>query len=44
MNDLWQSLPREDCGIRRVNGATWMLLFDVLAVAAIAAWFIWHFV
>ena len=42
MNDLWQSLPREDCGIRRMNGAAWMLLFDVVGVAAIAAWFIWR--
>lgn len=42
MTDLWASLPREDCGIRRVNGATWLLLFDVLSVVAIA-WLIWHF-
>lgn len=38
MNDLWSSLPREDCGVRRVNGASWLLLF---ALAVMIGGFIW---
>ena len=41
MNDeFWNSLPRKNVGVRRVNGAAWILLF-ALAGAVMIGGFIW---